>query len=265
MICQKCGSKLAKNAKFCANCGAEVSQSTINGEDAAKYAESMPKKKTPMKKKTKKEASRIMMERGEKISDNIVLCADGKYRWIYEMSLYKNPAIFLLIWKIFFFIFLFLFTILIISDLVQWGTDGLVDNLKVFGYIVSGMTVVVGIGYLLYAVIMGGKYCVMFEMDEAGVNHKQMPSQARKAELLSVLTVMAGMASKNVTTIGSGLLASRTEMYSDFSKVSAVKPHSRTNVIGVNEGFFHNQVYTAPEDFDFVLNYITSHCPNLKD
>ena len=139
------------------------------------------------------------------------------------------------------------------------------DNLKVFGYIIIGITVVVGIGYPLYAVIMGGKYCVMFEMDKDGINHKQMPPQARKAELLSSLTVMGGLAAGNITTVGVGLLASRTEMYSDFSKVSAVKPFPRTNVIGVNEGLFHNQVYTSPGDFDFVLNYITAHCHNLKD
>ena len=30
----------------------------------------------------------------------IQLCHDGKYRWAYELSLYKNPHILFLIWKI---------------------------------------------------------------------------------------------------------------------------------------------------------------------
>ena len=34
----------------------------------------------------------------------VTQCEDGKYRWSYAMSLYKNPTIFLLVWKIFFFI-----------------------------------------------------------------------------------------------------------------------------------------------------------------
>ena len=26
-------------------------------------------------------------------SKNITMCTDGKYRWVYELNLYKNPAI----------------------------------------------------------------------------------------------------------------------------------------------------------------------------
>ena len=26
-------------------------------------------------------------------SENITMCTDGKYRWVYELNLYKNPAI----------------------------------------------------------------------------------------------------------------------------------------------------------------------------
>ncbi len=258
MIGDECGKDPSFGAD-CANCGTKAEQTLTKKKVASENNKPSAKEKV----KKKKSPCRIM-EHGEKISDNIILCTDGKYRWIYEMSLYKNPAIFLLVWKIFFFIFLFVFTVVIISDLVQWGTDGFWDNLKVFGYIMSGMTVLVGAGYLLYAVIMGGKYCVMFEMDENGVNHKQMPPQAKKAELLSALTVMVGFASGNITTAGAGLLASRTEMYSSFAKVTAIIPSARTNTIRVNEGFFHNQVYTDPVDFNFVLNYITSHCSALN-
>jgi hypothetical protein len=32
----------------------------------------------------------------------------------------------------------------------------------------------------------------------------------------------------------------------------------------VNEPFAKNQVYTTPEDFDFVLKYIREHCPKVK-
>ena len=29
------------------------------------------------------------------------LCQDGKYRWVYEMSMLKNPTIFLTVFKVF--------------------------------------------------------------------------------------------------------------------------------------------------------------------
>ncbi len=204
------------------------------------------------------------MAEGEKVSQNIVLCADGKYRWTYEMSLYRNPAIFLLVWKIFFFIFSAIFACILIADVINWGTKNIIGFLKFFFYFLIGMTVVIGLGYLIYAVIMGGKYSMLFEMDEDGINHKQMPNQAKKAKAVSSLTVLAGLFSGKVTTVGVGLNAARSEMYSDFSKVQKVIADPDTNLIKVNELLSHNQIYTETEDFDFVLKYITSHCPNLK-
>ena len=204
------------------------------------------------------------MAEGEKVSQNIVLCADGKYRWTYEMSLYRNPAIFLLVWKIFFFIFSAIFACILIADIIDWGTKNIIGFLKFFFYFLIGMTVVIGLGYLIYAVIMGGKYSMLFEMDEDGINHKQMPNQAKKAKAVSSLTVLAGLFSGKVTTVGVGINAARSEMYSDFSKVQKVIADPDTNLIKVNELLSHNQIYTETEDFDFVLKYITSHCPNLK-
>ena len=34
-----------------------------------------------------------MTERPVYESENITMCTDGKYRWVYELNLYKNPAI----------------------------------------------------------------------------------------------------------------------------------------------------------------------------
>ena len=54
-------------------------------------------------------------------------------------------------------------------------------------------------------------------------------------------------------------------MYSEFDKVRKVKSYPRRGLIKVNERFSHNQVYVFSEDFDFVNDYIISHCKNLKE
>lgn len=203
-----------------------------------------------------------------KVSDEIVYCTDGKYRWSYELNLFKNPAIFFLVWKIFFFIIIGILVVSNLADLINgyFGADTLLGSLKIFGFILLGMTVLVLLGYLLYAAMMGGKYCVLFEMDEEGVSHTQMMKQVKKAELISLLTVLAGIASKNPTIAGVGLNSSaRTSMYSEFSKVKTVKSYKKLGLIKVNMTFEKNQVYTAPEDFDFVNNFILEHCTNLKN
>ena len=204
---------------------------------------------------------------GQPVSRNIFLCPDGKYRWVYEMNLLKNPTVFLLVWKIFFFIVLGIFAFVAIidaGDQSDFWWDGFLELAKIFGYILAGMTALVGVSCLLYAAMMGGKYCVIFEMDEHGVNHKQLPSQAKKARVIAGLTVLAGAASGNLSTVGAGLGAARTEMYSEFAKVRKVKAYPRRHVIKVNERLNHNQVYAAKEDFAFVESFIRAHCPQKQ-
>ena len=153
----------------------------------------------------------------ENIGERVTLCEDGKYRWRYDVSLLKNPMIFLLVWKIFFFIFLGIFVVTTIADMVQWGTKRLAGNLKIWGIVLIGMTAVVFLGYLVYAAKMGWKYCVIFEMDEKGINHAQIPEQAEKARAMGEMTMRLGAG--NPTMEGIGRNSQRTEMYSEFAKV----------------------------------------------
>ena len=53
-------------------------------------------------------------------------------------------------------------------------------------------------------------------------------------------------------------------MYTDFSSVRKVKAYPRRGLIKVNQLLSHNQVYAEREDFDFVLDYIRSRCPDPK-
>lgn len=58
--------------------------------------------------------------------------------------------------------------------------------------------------------------------------------------------------------------AVHTKTSSDFSRVRRIKAYPRLHSIKVNDGLSKNQVYTHPEDFSFVLDYIQSHCPKCS-
>ena len=206
------------------------------------------------------------MESGNE--NRVTLCEDGKYRWTYELNLYKNPTVFFLVWKIFFFVILGIFAFTIIFDAVEWGGfdfERILESLKFLGFFMIGMTVLTAFGYFLYAVMAGGKYTVEFEMDAKGVNHKQTDSQAKRARKVGKALFAGGIATGRFTTAGIGINSQRTEMYSDFEKTKKVKAYKRRNLIKVNGLLSHNQVYTAKGDFEFVKEFIISHCPNLKN
>lgn len=200
------------------------------------------------------------------VTDAVTRQPDGTYTWTYEMSLFKNPTVFFLIWKIFFFIVLgiFVFSTLFEMNATDFWWSGFLSHAKIFGFVFLGMTALVGVSYLIYAAMMGGKYIVDFTMDEMGVNHSQTPAQAAKARKIGRAAASGGFASGSMSMAGAGMGAQRTEMYSDFSKTRKVKAYPRRHLIKVNGRLSHNQVYVNERDFDFVKDFIVSHCPNLK-
>ena len=204
-----------------------------------------------------------MKKNEEPLNDRVTFYDDGKYRWKYEMDLFKNPTVFFLVWKILFIISVGIFAIIFLTDIGKKTEIFLID-LKFFGIFLGGMTFLVLLGYLLYAAMMGGKYIVEFEMDEKGVNHKQTPKQAKKAKKLAKATALAGVGVGRFSAIGTGMSAARTEMYSDFNSVRKVKAYPRRNLIKVNGVFSRNQVYAQKEDILFVRDYIISHCPKYN-
>ena len=249
MFCKNCGNEIKDTAKFCDKCGAP----TGVGNAAETSAQ------TPAKARTRKPSAKQKMKQGQQLSEHMVLCEDGVYRWVYEYSLFKNLGLFFLIWKIFFFIMLGIFAFMVIIDIFQGYMDGerVLSTLRIFGIAIGVMTAIIIISYLIYAAIMGGKYIVMFEMDERGINHKQIEKQAKKARKLAAATFLAGAASGNFSAMGAGMNV-RTEMYSEFARVKKVKAYKRKNLIKVNNVLQRNQVFAHDEDFDFVLDYINS-------
>jgi len=191
----------------------------------------------------------------------------GRYYWLHETNLYRNPAFLFLMWKIFFFIWLAVATFVMI--LTTWGDD-LIEALRNIGlplvYVLIFVLVLITFSYWVYALMMGGKYSVLFEMDEKGVTHTQLPRQFKKAEKLAALTTLTGLAAKTPCTVGTGLLVSGSQsMRTDFKRLRAIKASRRKCTIKLRSSdLMHNQVYTAPEDFDFILGFIRARSSQAR-
>lgn len=195
----------------------------------------------------------------------IKLCPDGKYRWVYELDMLKNPTLLLTLYKFFGIVILILMVILLLIGLFS---DDFLDALIIAGkislFMAGFFAVLLPLGYLIVAAIYRGKYIVVFEMDEHGIEHRQLEAQVKKAQAMGWLTALVGAAGGRLTTMGAGILgATKTSSYSSFAVVHTVKPYRWRHMIKVNEPFCYNQVY-VDEDFDFVLDYIRKHCPKVK-
>ena len=194
------------------------------------------------------------------------MCNDGKYRWVYELDMYKSPAIIKEVWRAILIAMVIVLAFVFVINIMD------TDLMETLEFLVQAASVMFGIflvlsvaGYLIFAYIIGGKYCVVFEMDEEGINHKQHQKHVKKSELIGAITALAGIAGGNLTTVGTGVLAAaRTSMLTNFDDVKELEILPKEHLIRLNETLSRNQVYAEDEDFAFVANYIKARCRNAK-
>lgn len=200
------------------------------------------------------------------MSENIKKSDDGSYRWVYEFNMLKNPIILLTVLKIFLIV---LVGICVVFGLFRIGNDGFVGafaaqtrELLIPAVILFGLSIV---AYIILACIYGWKYCVLFEMNETGIRHIQMEKQYKKAQALGWLTAMAGAAAGKPGAAGTGLLAAtKNEQATEFGKVNRMRVFRAFHTIKLDALLNHNQIYAEPEDYEFVLDYISKRIPKSK-
>jgi predicted DNA repair protein MutK len=199
-------------------------------------------------------------------SKNITMCPDGKYRWVYELDMYKSSVIIKEVWRAMLIAGVIVLAFLFVINIMDNDLMEALEFVAQAAAVLFGIFLVLSIiGYLVFAFIIGGKYCVVFEMDEAGVNHKQHEKHVKKAQLIGAITTLAGAARGSLNMVGTGVLAAaRTSMYTDFDAVKELEILPKQHLIRLNETLSRNQVYAADEDFAFVADYIIARCPNAK-
>ncbi len=201
------------------------------------------------------------------VNEHVRLYPDGKYRWVYEVNMLTNYSILFDVWKVLGIsmgILVLLFVVIAVFD-GDWDVDMLIGMASTLGIVALVMLVLGLIGYFVYAAISGWKYAVLFIMDEKEVVHQQMPNTVKKGQLIGALTILAGLASGRPGAVGTGVLAqSRLSMTSTLAHVERLISCRKMNLIKVNERFEKNRVYVNTEDFDFVYNFLITHCTHLK-
>lgn len=195
-------------------------------------------------------------------SGNFMRISDGNYLWLHTTNLYKSPVFLFLIWKIYFSIYIFVAAYIIGIVAANGGMVGALFNmaLPLFGTLCF-LFFLTTFSYYLYALIMGGQYVVLFKMDKKGVRHIHLNNKFCKTNMLCGISAFLSVATGNPTALGAVALASgNSVMYTKFSKVNAVRANRKKGVIKIrSETVMFNQIYTAPENFSEVLDFISQH------
>ena len=252
-FCPNCGTQLPDEARFCGNCGTTLPAAEAPAQQENPQAQPAPD--------CQPEAPAYQPPTPDQLTGAVQLCQDGMYRWVYEVKMLKTPAMLVTLYKIFGIIIAAVWLLIAITS----GFDNFLELCKWFLIILAGLAVLILLGYLIVAAVYGGKYCVLFEMNETGLRHIQVPRQYKKAQVLSFIAILAGAIAGNPTVAGAGILsASRNSLASEFRKVRSIKPIPAQHLIKVNSTFSKNQVFVDEEGYDFVLNFIRSHCPKAN-
>lgn len=190
---------------------------------------------------------------------------EGILRWVYEMNMWKNPTLVITIWKVLLLAALapaLLIFFLTLEDGIGSAFLAFFQIMAIVAAVVSGLML---LAYPLVAVLNGGKYCVMFEMDDTCVKHIQMQNQFNKNQVLALVVTLAGAMAGNMQAAGAGMLAgSKQSAVSRFENVRSITVNEMRHVIYVDDKVTHNQVYADSADFAFVRDAIISRCKKAK-
>ena len=194
----------------------------------------------------------------------VTLYPDGKYRWVYEVPMLKNPSILFDVYKVLGIGFGVVWLLVLLLICVEDGfTFKNIWNIT-SGFLILYLVFLI-IGYIAHVIVAwsyGWKYVVLFTLDEKLVVHQQMPRQIKKARVLGALIALVGAATGKPGVAGSGVLvASRSTLTSELANVERLIPCRRLHLIKVNQLLNKNRVFVPDEDFDFVYDFLCQHCP----
>lgn len=265
-FCESCGAPLADGAAFCESCGAAVAQAQTTQPRKVRTQHAQPLPDQPQPARPRSSAGSATGMPRPPAGSSIIQGEDGTYHWVFEYGLWRDPTAFLTILKVFVGVGVGVLLLVVILDIINGNfyLDDFVGKLRFGAIFLAVVCAFALVGYAIYAAINGGKYCVMFTMDEESIEHRQMPKQYEKAQIIGALNVTLGLATGNISQVGIGLNSAVSSMTSNFSNVRSIQGYPRRGVIKVNEPLAKNQVYVEPGDYDFVYGFICDRCPRAK-
>ena len=121
----------------------------------------------------------------DKTDSRVTLCPDGKYRWVYEVPMLKNPSILYDVYKVLGISFgvVWLLNVLLIGCEDGFSLENLWGSTYVLFVVALVLAVIALIAYVIVAWCYGWKYVVLFTMDERNRSSADAPPGEESADI----------------------------------------------------------------------------------
>lgn len=206
----------------------------------------------------------LTTEEAEKFGLNAIFKEeDGTYDWIYCMNMMKDRSMFTFYFKIVGLCFLPIVIMMIwMAASSRLSMSTFLITMLSFG----GVLLVVIFAIWLVNTMYGGKYMMIYQMNEEGITFSQTTDQAAMTRAIAAASAAVSAAGGNTGGVisGTGMTLRANAYHSKFSKVRSVKCVRKDNLIWVNTFLQYQQVYVPKSAFNFVWNYISERCVNAK-
>ena len=261
MYCKNCGTQLNDGAKFCTNCGAPVAPLS---EADVKQPQQPPVASQSQAPSQPQPAARPEPFNTDDLTARIKLCPDGKYRWSYEVNLWRNPSILFDLLKVFGVIMLGMWLLVAVivplfDGHLRWHR--VMDTSATFIWVLIAVLVLCLIGYVISGIVSGGRYAAYFVMDEETITHQQMAKEVKRTQVIAAINMMVDDDNGSAAL----LAAAHSPFITPYRRVRKIKTHRRRHLIKVDELLTKNRIYVEdPEDYEFVLRYISERCPKAR-
>lgn len=238
MFCPNCGAELPEGSAFCDKCGA-----ALGGE-----AQSEP-----------------VLTQDPSLPEGIFRDERGAYHWVYHLDMKRNPVLLLVLLKIMVYICGGMAVFMFFATWLNHNTFA--EAVKAFAIVFFGiggsLALVTYISWLIIMKIHGGNYTVEHLMTEDRIEHLQTQEEQEQSKKVKAMVFVLGMLSDDPGAVGLAM-GGQEEMTSRYADVKKIIASPRHDLIKVNNVLQHNHIYAYPHQYEFVWNYITSHCPSAK-
>ena len=286
MFCEKCGNKLPDDSLFCDKCGAKVSDAVpaagaqgggavdnvlpVAGLQRSGSMENAGVARNggnagdipPVQSQVPQQMSQAQAV--QNLPKGITVDGNGNYRWTYKLDMIKVPVLRNIIMKIIFFSCLGVGAFIGLINLIQGeDLDVILTGAGIMAIVGLVILVITFVVYYIVISIHGRYYTVDHLMNEEGVEHIQSPEEDAQSDKMRKLVFVLELLDPDPAAMGLAM-AGQEHLISKYQDVKKVVAARRYGLIKVNNALQHNHIYAYPEQYEFVWNYITRHCPNAK-